>query len=154
VLQQRTTTGRVTFATRFSQISTRSQPSRPISSLLGYCTTPQSTFYSTLAQRVRSSIFPIVAPRIFRCATLAGLEAEPEALSWRYMPWTGRRHRWMVHPLRSRGIYAVDLTHVNEGLVAKGASRVHGVLGVDVLTYRQAVIDYATMSLFLHHLNA
>jgi hypothetical protein len=58
------------------------------------------------------------------------------------------------HPLRSDGIYAVDFTHVNEGLVAKGASRVQGVLGADVLTYHQAVIDYATMSLFLHHPNA
>jgi hypothetical protein len=58
------------------------------------------------------------------------------------------------YPLRSDGIYAVDLTHVNEGLVAKGASRVQGVLGADVLTYHQAVIDYATMSLFLHHSNA
>ena len=57
-------------------------------------------------------------------------------------------------PLRSDGIYAVDLTHVNEGLVTKGASRVQGVLGADVLTYHQAVIDYATMSLFLHHPNA
>ena len=55
------------------------------------------------------------------------------------------------YPLRSDGIYAVDLTHVNEGLVAKGASPVHGVLGADVLTYHQAVIDYATMSLFLRH---
>ena len=58
------------------------------------------------------------------------------------------------HPLRNDGIYAVDLTHVNEGLVTKGASRVQGVLGADVLTYHQAVIDYATMSLFLHHPNA
>jgi Aspartyl protease len=57
-------------------------------------------------------------------------------------------------PLRSDGIYAVDLTHVNEGLITKGASRVQGVLGADVLTYHQAVIDYATMSLFLHHPNA
>jgi hypothetical protein len=57
------------------------------------------------------------------------------------------------YPLRSDGIYAVDLAHVNEGLVAKGASRVHGVLGADVLTYHRAVIDYATMSLFLHHSN-
>jgi len=56
--------------------------------------------------------------------------------------------------LRSDGIYAVDLTHVNEGLVTKGASRVQGVLGADVLTYHQAVIDYATMSLFLRHPNA
>jgi hypothetical protein len=36
------------------------------------------------------------------------------------------------YPLRSDGIYAVDLTHVNEGLVTKGSSRVHGVLGADV----------------------
>jgi hypothetical protein len=57
-------------------------------------------------------------------------------------------------PLRSDGIYAVDLTHVNEGLITKGAPRVQGVLGADVLTYHQAVIDYATMSLFLHHPNA
>lgn len=57
-------------------------------------------------------------------------------------------------PVRSDGIYAVDLSHVNEGLVTKGASRVHGVIGADVLTYHQAVIDYATMSLFLRHPNA
>lgn len=56
-------------------------------------------------------------------------------------------------PLHGDGIYAVDLGHVNEGLVAKGASRVHGVIGADVLTHHQAVIDYATMSLFLHHPN-
>jgi Aspartyl protease len=58
------------------------------------------------------------------------------------------------YALRSDGIYVVDLTHVNEGLVTKGASRVQGVLGADVLTYHQAVIDYATMSLFLRHPNA
>ena len=58
------------------------------------------------------------------------------------------------YPLRSDGIYAVDLTHVNEGLLTKGASRVQGVLGADVLTYHQAIIDYATMSLFLYHPNA
>jgi hypothetical protein len=57
-------------------------------------------------------------------------------------------------PLRSDGVYAVDLTHVNEGLVTNGASRVQGVLGADVLTCHQAVIDYATMSLFLRHPNA
>jgi hypothetical protein len=57
------------------------------------------------------------------------------------------------HPLRSDGIYAVDLAHVNQGLIAKGASRVQGVLGADILTYHRAVIDYATMALFLHHPN-
>jgi hypothetical protein len=54
-------------------------------------------------------------------------------------------------PLRSDGIYALDLSHVNQGLAMKGASRVQAVLGADVLTYHRAVIDYATMSLFLHH---
>ena len=58
------------------------------------------------------------------------------------------------HPLRSDGIYAVDLTHVNQGLVTNGASRVHGVIGGDVLTYHRAVIDYSTMTLFLHHSNS
>lgn len=53
--------------------------------------------------------------------------------------------------LRSDGVYAVDLTHVNQGLVMKGASPVHAVLGVDVLTHHQAVIDYATQSLYLRH---
>jgi len=55
-------------------------------------------------------------------------------------------------PLRSDGIYALDLTHVNQGLTMKGATRVQGVLGADILTYHQSVIDYATMSLFLHRL--
>jgi hypothetical protein len=53
--------------------------------------------------------------------------------------------------LRSDGIYAVDLSHVNQGLAMKGASRVHAVLGADVLMYHRAVIDYATLSLYLHH---
>jgi hypothetical protein len=54
-------------------------------------------------------------------------------------------------PLRSDGIYALDLTYVNESLTMKGASPVHGILGQDVLTRHQAVIDYPTMSLFLNH---
>lgn len=53
--------------------------------------------------------------------------------------------------LRSDGIYALDLSHVNQGLTMKGAARVQGVLGADVLAYHRAVIDYATMSLFLNH---
>jgi Aspartyl protease len=53
--------------------------------------------------------------------------------------------------LRSDGIYALDLSHVNQGLTMKGATRVQGVLGADALTYHRAVIDYATMSLFLDH---
>jgi hypothetical protein len=52
-------------------------------------------------------------------------------------------------PVRSDGIFAIDLTHVNQGLTMKGADRVHAVLGADVLRYHQAVIDYATLALFL-----
>ena len=46
------------------------------------------------------------------------------------------------------------ISHVNEGLAMKGAGRVQAVLGADVLTYHRAVIDYATMPLFLHHAGA
>lgn len=70
------------------------------------------------------------------------------------MRWTARRYHWMVILFAVMVSYAVDLTHVNEGLVTKGASRVQGVLGADVLTCHQAIIDYATMSLFLRHPNA
>jgi hypothetical protein len=52
-------------------------------------------------------------------------------------------------PLQSDGVYALDLSHVNEGLVSKGAEPAHAVLGADVLTYHQAVIDYASGSLYL-----
>jgi hypothetical protein len=54
-------------------------------------------------------------------------------------------------PLRSDGIFAIDMSHVNQGLVMKGANRVHAVLGADVLLYHRAVINYATRSLFLKH---
>ena len=54
-------------------------------------------------------------------------------------------------PLRSDGIYAMDLSHVNQGLAMRGAGRVDAVLGADVLRNHCAVIDYATMSLFLRH---
>jgi len=52
-------------------------------------------------------------------------------------------------PLKSDGIYALDLSHVNEGLTMKGAEPTHAVLGADILTYHQAVIDYASGSLYL-----
>src|ERR1700758_5482338 len=67
-----------------------------ICSLSGYCTTLRWTFCSTLAPRVRSSIFPIAGRKAFRHATLASSEAEPEASRWRYMRWMVRRCRWMV----------------------------------------------------------
>jgi len=52
-------------------------------------------------------------------------------------------------PLKSDGIYALDLSHANEGLANVGAGPMHAVLGVDILTNHQAVIDYASGSLYL-----
>lgn len=52
-------------------------------------------------------------------------------------------------PLRSDGIYTIDMSHVNKGLATRGAAPVQAVLGADILLYHQAVIDYATLSLFL-----
>jgi len=52
-------------------------------------------------------------------------------------------------PLKSDGVYALDLSHVNEGLAMKGAEPAHAVLGADILTYHQAVIDYASGSFYL-----
>ncbi len=54
-------------------------------------------------------------------------------------------------PLQCDGIYAIDLSDVNTGLGSRGAGRVDAVIGVDVLRHHRAVIDYATMSLFLWH---
>jgi hypothetical protein len=103
-----------------------------IYSLSGYCITSQSTFCSTLAPRVRSSIFPIVGPSAFPHATLASSEAELGASRLAIHALDGATLSLDGHALRSDGIYAVDLTHVNEGLVTKGASRVQGVLGADI----------------------
>ena len=52
-------------------------------------------------------------------------------------------------PLKSDGIYALDLSHVNQGLAKEGAEPAHAVLGADILRYHQAVIDYASGSLYL-----
>lgn len=52
-------------------------------------------------------------------------------------------------PIRSDGIFVMDLSHVNEKLMARGAGRIHAVLGADVLRNHKAVIDYATLALFL-----
>jgi hypothetical protein len=52
-------------------------------------------------------------------------------------------------PLRSDGIFAIDMTYTNQKLVMKGVDPILAVIGQDVLRYHQAVIDYATSSLFL-----
>ena len=53
--------------------------------------------------------------------------------------------------LRSAGIYAIDMSHVNQGLEMRGATRVAGVIGADVLRLQKAVIDYAAEELLLRH---
>jgi hypothetical protein len=52
-------------------------------------------------------------------------------------------------PVRSDGIFAIDMTHTNQKLMMKGFDPIRAVIGQDVLRYHQAVIDYATLALFL-----
>ena len=52
-------------------------------------------------------------------------------------------------PVRSDGLFAIDMTSTNERLMAKGVDPIRAVIGQDVLRYHQAVIDYATLALFL-----
>ena len=52
-------------------------------------------------------------------------------------------------PVRSDGIFAIDMTHTNQKLAMRGVDPIRAVIGQDVLRYHQAVIDYATPALFL-----
>jgi len=52
-------------------------------------------------------------------------------------------------PLRSDGVFAIDMTSTNERLIMRGVDPIRAVIGQDVLRYHQAVIDYATLALFL-----
>jgi hypothetical protein len=52
-------------------------------------------------------------------------------------------------PIRSDGIFAIDMTHTNQKLMMKGVDPIRAVIGQDVLRYHQAVIDYARLALFL-----
>ena len=47
------------------------------------------------------------------------------------------------------GVAVVDLSHVNAGLEQKGAGRIDGVIGADILDDREAVIAYAQRTLHL-----
>jgi hypothetical protein len=51
--------------------------------------------------------------------------------------------------LRTDGIFALDMSSTNERLVARGVAPICAVIGQDVLRHHQAVIDYATLTLFL-----
>jgi hypothetical protein len=55
---------------------------------------------------------------------------------------------------RFDGIFAIDLTQVNEALTMRGADRVHAILGADVLSDRQAVFDFATLAPFVREVSA
>jgi hypothetical protein len=52
-------------------------------------------------------------------------------------------------PVRSDGIFAIDMAHTNQKLMMRGVDPIRAVIGQDVLRYHQAVIDYATLALFL-----
>ena len=52
-------------------------------------------------------------------------------------------------PVRTDGIFAIDMTYTNQKLMMKGADPIRAVIGQDVLRNHQAVIDYATLALFL-----
>jgi hypothetical protein len=52
-------------------------------------------------------------------------------------------------PVRSDGLFAVDMTNTNQKLITKGVAPIRAVIGQDVLRYHQAVIDYAALALFL-----
>ena len=52
-------------------------------------------------------------------------------------------------PVRTDGIYALDMTSTNQRLMMRGVDPIRAVIGQDVLRYHQAVIDYATLALFL-----
>ena len=52
-------------------------------------------------------------------------------------------------PLRSDGVFAIDMSSTNERLLKRGVDPIRAVIGQDVLRYHQAVIDYATLALFL-----
>ena len=44
---------------------------------------------------------------------------------------------------------AVDLAHVNQAIVAQGGERIDGLLGADLLSRRNAVIDYRDATLYV-----
>ena len=51
--------------------------------------------------------------------------------------------------VRTDGIFAIDMTSTNERLMMRGIDPIRAVIGQDVLRHHQAMIDYATLSLFL-----
>jgi hypothetical protein len=52
-------------------------------------------------------------------------------------------------PVRSDGLFAIDMTQTNEKLALRGVDPIRAVIGQDVLRNHQALIDYATLALIL-----
>jgi hypothetical protein len=52
-------------------------------------------------------------------------------------------------PVRTDGVFAIDMSSTNERLIMRGVDPIRAVIGQDVLRHHQAVIDYATLALFL-----
>jgi hypothetical protein len=52
-------------------------------------------------------------------------------------------------PIRTDGIFALDMTSTNQRLIMKGVDPIRAVIGQDVLRYHHAVIDYGALALFL-----
>lgn len=57
-------------------------------------------------------------------------------------------------PVRTDGVFALDMTSTNQRLMMRGVDPIRAVIGQDVLRYHQAVIDYATLALFLKEVPA
>lgn len=53
-------------------------------------------------------------------------------------------------PIRTDGILALDMSSTNQVLAMRGVDPIRAIIGQDVLRHHQAVIDYATLSLFLN----
>jgi hypothetical protein len=52
-------------------------------------------------------------------------------------------------PLKTDGIFALDMSSTNQRLMMRGVDPIRAVIGQDVLRHHQAVIDYAALALFL-----
>jgi hypothetical protein len=51
--------------------------------------------------------------------------------------------------VRSDGLFALDMANTNQRLMMKGVDPIRAVIGQDALRHHRAVIDYATLALFL-----
>ena len=56
--------------------------------------------------------------------------------------------------LRTDGIFALDMSSTNERLKLRGVDPIRAVIGQDVLRHHHAVIDYATLALYLKDLTS